>query len=156
MTDVRPSGSAPHRAPAHVRSHPPDPTLWLGWVVFVGILLFAAGLMNTIQGLVALFDDDFFRTSASNLAIDVNYTAWGWAQLILGATLVAAGGGVVLGYGWARAVGVVVAAINTLTNLVFAGAYPGWAVLAVSFNILAIYALVVHGAEGKALRTGRR
>ena len=154
MTDVRHSASSSDRVPAHLRSGAPDVTLWLGWVLFIGILLFAAGVVNAIQGLVALFDDNFYLTSASNLAIDVNYTAWGWALLVLGAALVAAGGGVALGYAWARVVGVVVAAINTLTNLAFAGAYPAWTVLAVAFNVLAIYALVMHGAEGKALRTG--
>ena len=78
-------------------------TAWLGWVLFVGILLVAAGVINVIQGLVALFDSDFYLVSASGLAIDVNYTAWGWALLILGAALVAAGFGVALGYAWARA-----------------------------------------------------
>jgi hypothetical protein len=124
-------------------------------VLFVGIALLAAGLINTVQGLVALFDDDFYLALPSDLVIDVNYAVWGWALLILGAALVAAGGGVALGYAWARVFGVVVAAINTLTNLAFAGAYPFWTVIAVSVNVLAIYALVVHGGEGKALRTGR-
>jgi hypothetical protein len=155
MTDVRHSGSVPHRAPAHLRSDKPDATIWFGWVLFVGILLIGAGVINAIQGLVALLDDDFYRTPTSDLAIDVNYTVWGWALLILGTTLMAAGGGVALGYAWARVVGVVAAAINALVNLGFAGAYPAWTVLAVSFDVLAIYALVVHGGEGKALRTGR-
>jgi hypothetical protein len=124
-------------------------------VLFIGIVFFGAGVINGIQGLVALLDDDFYRTSASQLAFNVNYTVWGWALLILGAALVAAGVGVALGYAWARVFGVVVAAINTLTNLAFAGAYPFWTVIAVSVNVLAIYALVVHGGEGKALRTGR-
>jgi hypothetical protein len=155
MTDVRHSGSAPHRAPAHLRSEAPDVTLWLGWVLFIGIVLIAAGVINAIQGLVALLDDDFYRTSAADLAINVNYTAWGWALLILGAALVVAGGGIALGYAWARVFGVVVCAINTLTNLGFAGAYPFWTVIAVSVNVLAIYALIVHGGEGRALRTGR-
>ena len=155
MTDVRHSGPAPHRAPAHLRPDPPDVTLWLGWVLFIGIVFLGAGVINGIQGLVALLDDDFYRTSASQLAFNVNYTVWGWALLILGAALVAAGVGVALGYAWARVFGVVVAAINTLTNLAFAGAYPFWTVVAVSVNVLAMYALVVHGGEGKALRTGR-
>ena len=156
MTEVRDSGSAPQRAPAHLRSDPPDVSLWLGWVVFIGILLAGAGVINVLQGLVALLDEGFYRTAPSGLAINVNYTVWGWALLILGVALVAAGIGLTLGYAWARAVGVVVAAINALVNLGFAGAFPVWTVLAVSFDVLAIYALLVHGGEGKAIRTGRR
>lgn len=155
MTDVRRPASPAQRTPAHLRSDPPDVTLWLGWVLFVGILLFAAGVINALQGLVALLDEDFFPNSTADLAIDANYAVWGWAFLILGAALVLAAGGVALGYAWARVVGVVVAAVNTLTNLAFANAYPVWTVVAVGFNVLAIYGLVVHGAEAKALRTGR-
>ena len=156
MTDVRHSGSAPHRgAPAHLRPDPPDATLWLGWVLFIGIVFVAAGVINGIQGFVALLDDDFYSTPAAELAINVNYSVWGWALVILGAALMAAGAGVALGYAWARVFGVVVATINALTNLAFAGAYPFWTVIAVSVNVLAIYALVVHGGEAKALRPGR-
>jgi hypothetical protein len=81
----------------------------------------------------------------SSLVIDVNYTVWGvsarpsWSP-------------VMLGYGWAQALGVVVAAINALMNLAFVSAYPTRTILAVGFDLLAIYALTVHGGEAKALR----
>ena len=148
-------GQQRQRAPAHLRPDPPEATAWLGWVLFIGILLAGAGVINALQGLVALLDEDFYGTSTSDLAIGVNYAVWGWALLILGVALVAAGIGIVLGYPWARAVGVVVAVINALTNLAFVRAFPMWTVLAVAFDVLVIYALVIHGGEGKALRTGR-
>ncbi|MFI7600384.1 hypothetical protein [Actinoplanes sp. NPDC049681] len=137
-------------------AEPEVATAWLGWVVFIGILLCGAGLINAVQGLVAGFDENFYRSSASGLAIDVNYAVWGWALLVLGAVLVAAGGGVVLGYRWARVVGVVVAAVNALVNLGFVTAYPAWTILAVCFDVSAIYALIVHGGEAKTLRITRR
>ncbi|MFC3383066.1 DUF7144 family membrane protein [Couchioplanes azureus] len=131
-------------------------TAWLGWVVFIGIILCAAGLINAVQGLVAIFDDGFYRAPTSSLVVDADYAVWGWALLILGGTLLFAGAGVVLGYRWARVVGVVVASINALVNLGFATAYPTWTILAVCFDVSAIYALIVHGGEAKALRAGRR
>jgi hypothetical protein len=158
MTDVARTGTAPQRSPsgpAHLRTDPPRVTAWLGWVLFVAIMLIGAGVINAIQGLVALFDDDFYLVTASGLAVVANYAVWGWALLILGATLVAAGVCVALGFAWARTVAVVVATINALVNLGFVTAYPMWTVLAVGFDIVTIYALVVHGGEGKALRTGR-
>ena len=158
MTDLAPSGPAPQRPPsdpAHLRTEPPRVTAWLGWVLFVGIMLIGAGVTNAIQGLVALFDDEIYLVTASGLAVDASYAAWGWALLILGATLVAAGICVALGFTWARTVAVVVAAINALVNLGFVAAYPMWTLLAVGFDIVTIYALVVHGGEGKALRIGR-
>jgi hypothetical protein len=130
-------------------------TAWLGWVLFTSIMLAGAGAINTIQGLTALLDDAFYRTATTDLLIDINYTVWGWAFLITGAALVAAGFGLALGYAWARVTGVVVAAGNVLVNLGFVHAYPAWTVIAVAFNVITIYALVVHGGEGNALRTGR-
>jgi hypothetical protein len=158
MTDVRQSGSPPRRSasgPAHLSPDSRGATVWLGWLLFVGILLFAAGVINVLQGVVALVNPDFYLVSASGLVINVNYTVWGWALLILGATLIVAGFGIALGYGWARVVGVVVASINALVNLAFVSAYPLWTVIAVAFDVLVIYALVVHGDEGKALRSGQ-
>ncbi|MEV4641436.1 hypothetical protein AB0J80_29240 [Actinoplanes sp. NPDC049548] len=149
---ARPSSSGP----AHARTEPRSVTAWLGWVVFTGILLCGAGVINAVQGLVAILDESFYHSSTAALAVDVNYAVWGWALLILGAVLVAAGGGVILGYAWARVVAVVVASINALVNLGFATAYPAWTILAVGFDVLAIYALIVHGGEAKTLRITRR
>jgi hypothetical protein len=149
---------APRRSPpasARLRTGAGSVTGWFGWLLFVGILLVGAGLINAVQGLVALFDDDFYLATPSDLAIDIDYTAWGWALLILGVTLIAAGCGVAFGFAWARVVGVVVASFNALVNLGFVAAYPMWTVLAVSFDVLTIYALVVHGGEGTALRNRR-
>jgi hypothetical protein len=130
-----------------------DPTLWLGWVVFVSILLFAAGLITVLQGLVALFDEAFYSTSPSGLAVGADYQVWGVALLVVGAALLAGGFGVLTGRSWGRMIGVVAAAINALVNLAFASAYPYWTVLVVSLDVLTIYALVIHGGEAKALRT---
>jgi hypothetical protein len=130
-----------------------DPTLWLGWVVFVSIMLFAAGLITVVQGLVALFDEAFYLTSPSGLAVGADYQVWGVALLVVGAALLAGGVGVLTGRGWGRVIGVVAVAINMLVNLAFASAFPHWTVLVVSLDVITIYALVIHGGEAKALRT---
>jgi hypothetical protein len=158
MVHVEPSRAATRHPPAH--SQPPAPLkaraiAWLGWVAFVSIIMFAAGLINVTQGLVALLDDDFYRVTTAGLAVDVDYTVWGIVLLLLGAALVAGAYGVLTGYRWGRTIGVVAAAVNALVNLGFVAAYPYWTVLAVSFDIIAIYALVVHGGEARSLRTGR-
>ena len=33
---------------------------WAGWVVFAGVMAVIVGFFNIIQGLVALFDDQYF------------------------------------------------------------------------------------------------
>jgi hypothetical protein len=123
-------------------------------VLFVSIIMLCAGLLTIAQGLVALLDDDFYAASAAGLAVDASYPAWGIALLVLGVALVAGAYGVLNGYGWGRTIGVLAAAVNVLVNLAFAAAYPYWTVLVVAFDVIAIYALVVHGGEAKALRAG--
>ncbi|GAA3349271.1 hypothetical protein GCM10020358_70750 [Amorphoplanes nipponensis] len=162
MTDGHPpAGTEQERrdgAPAHLA--PPAPltaraTAWLGWVLFISIIMLSAGLITIAQGLVALLDDDFYGASTTGLAVDVSYPAWGIALIGLGLALVAGAYGVLTGYRWGRTIGVLAAGLNALVNLGFVAAYPYWTVLVVAFDVIAIYALVVHGPEAKALRAGR-
>ncbi|HEX8347398.1 MAG TPA: hypothetical protein VF657_22060 [Actinoplanes sp.] len=151
------SRAATRHLPAH--SAPPAPmtdraTAWLGWVLFVSIIMLSAGVVTIVQGMVALLEDDFYLASGAGLAVDVSYTAWGVALLVLGVALVAGACGMVTGYRWGRTIGVVAAGVNAMVNLAFAAAYPHWTVLAVSFDVIAIYALVAHGGAAKALRSG--
>jgi hypothetical protein len=152
------SGAAEQRpVPRHARpdAEPAPATAWLGWVLFTSILLAAAGVVNAIQGLVALFNEDFFHTSGGQLPAGVNFTVWGWAFLVVGAILIVAGLGLALGHTWARVVGVLVAAVNLLVNLGFADVYPAWTAITVALDVITIYALTVHGGEGRLLRIGR-
>jgi hypothetical protein len=127
-------------------------TKWLGWVLFAGIFLITVGVLNMIQGFVALFDEDYYLVRSSGLVVEVDYTAWGWVLLVFGLLLAATGYGVLVGQTWARVVGVVLAVVNAFVNLAFVAAYPIWTVLAISFDVIVIYALIVHGREAKALR----
>ena len=157
MADANPSPPAvrQHAAhPAHAASS--KDVAWLGWVVLVGILLFSSGLITVVQGIVALVDDDFYQVVASSLAFGTDYTIWGWTLLVVGTIMLVSGLGVIVGYPWARIVAIVVAALNALVNLGFAAAYPVWAVVAFALDVLAVYALVVHGGAAKGLRAGRR
>ncbi len=127
-------------------------TGWVGWVLFAGIVMFTAGLFNIIEGLVALFNSDYYMVRPSGLVLRVDYTTWGWALLIFGALLGFAGYGVVMGQTWARVVGVVVAVANAVVNLGFIAAYPVWIVLTIALDVIVIYALIVHGREARLFR----
>jgi len=131
--------------PAYGRD--PDPTAWTGWVVFAAFMMIMVGCFQAIEGLVALFDDGWYRVTENGLLVDVDYTAWGWTHLLLGALLVIAGVGVLAGNTVARAVAIVLAGLSALVNLAFIEAYPIWAVIVITVDVLVIYALVVHGRE---------
>jgi len=127
----------------------PDPTGWTGWVVFASFMMFLLGAFQAIQGLVALFDDGFYIVSDRGLVVDLNYNVWGTIHLILGILLILSGAGVLTGNVAARTVGVILAGLSALANLVFIEAYPIWSLIIITVDVLVIYALTVHGRELK-------
>jgi hypothetical protein len=49
-------------------------------------------------------------------------------------------------------VGVLLAGLSALVNLAFIEAYPIWSMLIITFDVLVIYALIVHGREMRSSR----
>jgi hypothetical protein len=142
---------------AHARPGEPEGlTKWIGWVLFAGLVLIVTGLLSLIQGLVALFDDDFYVVTPSGLPVNIDYTAWGWLLVVFGAVLMLTGYFVIFGYAWARIIAMVLTAVNAFVNLTFLAAYPIWSIVAIALDLIVIYALAVHGAEGQMLRRDRR
>ena len=69
------------QTPMHLRNYADPMTAWLGWVLFIGIVLFGAGLINVMQGLIALFDEGFYLEPASRLVLDLRGgRCWRWAS----------------------------------------------------------------------------
>jgi hypothetical protein len=146
MTDL--GSSRPHADTSSVAyGRDPEPTAWTGWVVFASLMMIMVGFFQAIEGLVALFDDGFYRVTESGLVLSVDYGVWGWTHLLLGALLIICGVGVLAGNIVARAVAILLAGLSALVNLVFIEAYPIWSILIITVDVLVIYSLVVHGRE---------
>jgi len=125
----------------------PQATGWVGYVVFAGVMLIMLGGFQVIEGLVAILRDDYYLVTRSGLLLTMDFTAWGWTHLILGAIAVITGIGVLLGQTWARVTGIIIAVLSALANIAFLPAYPIWATIIIALDVLAIYALAVHGRE---------
>ena len=123
---------------------------WVGWSVFAAILLVMAGVFQAIAGLVALFNSTYYAVSSSGLAVSASYTAWGWVHLVVGVALVCAGFSVLRGHLYGRVIGVVIAMLSAISNLVFLQAAPVWGAIIITIDVLVIYALTVHGSVLKA------
>jgi hypothetical protein len=124
----------------------PEPTGWVGFVFFAGIMLLVIGGFNVIYGLVALFNDTYFVvTRAGLLGFDI--TGWGWITLIMGIIEIFAGLAILAGATWGRIVGIIVAFLSMLHQFSFMNAYPLWSLLIVALDVLVIWALAVHGRE---------
>ena len=123
-------------------------TGWVGWIYFAGIVMVLRGVFEGILGLFALLNNQVFVIGEEQLAV-FNFTTWGWIHLILGMVILAAGFAVLNGSMWGRVVGVLLASIALVANMVFIAAHPLWAGIAIALDVVVLYALVVHGGEAK-------
>lgn len=144
--------------PQEMRTHDVTPeyrdeggiaTGWVGWVFFAAIMMLVVGMIHMLQGLVALFKDEYYVVGEAGLLVEVDWTAWGWVHLIGGLVLILAGAGLFAGQMWARVVGVILAVFSIMLNFAFFAAYPWWSAMIIVIDVLVIWALVVHGRESK-------
>lgn len=142
---------APAKAPTPHRGEAvPEPTGWVGWVVFAAMIMIMVGSFQVIMGLTALFNSGYYAVPSQDLLVSVNYTGWGWTHIALGALAIAAAFGLLAGQMWARIVGIAMALVSAVVNLAFMGAYPLWSITVITLDVLVIYAIAAHGREMKA------
>ena len=121
-------------------------TGWLGWIWFAGIMMIVMGSFNAIQGLVALFRDDFYVVTEDQVLL-FDISMWGWITLLIGVLVALAGGALLSGAAWARVVAVVLAVVNAVAQLTFMSVYPVWSTIVIALCVTVIWAVVVHGHE---------
>jgi vacuolar-type H+-ATPase subunit I/STV1 len=115
--------------------------------MFAGVMMLILGLFHAFQGLIALFQQEYYLVAANGLTVHVDYSAWGWTHLIFGIVVIAAGAALLVGQMWARVVAVVLAVLSAVVNAGFLAAYPVWSAIMIAVDILVIWALTVHGSE---------
>ncbi|GLU50263.1 DUF7144 family membrane protein [Nocardiopsis ansamitocini] len=111
-----------------------------GWAVFAATMILLVGVINVIQGIIAMFMPDYYLSAAGGLFF-FDFTLWGIGLAIWGVIMVLAGLAIASGRMWARAFGVVLAAINALAQLVFLEAHPMWSLVVIAIDLLIIYGL---------------
>lgn len=127
-----------------------------GWVGFASMLLLLIGVIDFFQGLIAVFEDDYYVVTKSGfLAVDL--TTWGWTMMLWGILLGLAGLGLAAAQGWARWFAIILVSLNILAQLGFAGnsQYPLWALTVLTLSIFVLFALTVRWTESKADLQGR-
>ena len=134
-----------------VRKRRSEPTAWVGLIMFAGVMMMILGGFHAMQGLVAIFKDDYYLVGQEGLIVNIDISAWGWTHLLLGVVTLIAGFAVMGGVMWARVVGIVLAAISVLVNAAFLAADPVWGALSIGIAVLVIYALTAHGSELKGI-----
>ena len=118
----------------------------VGWAGFAGIMLIILGVLNSIQGLTALINSEFYVITQEWI-FEFNVTTWGWIHLIGGIIVVLAGVGIFSGNVLARTVGVIVAGLSVIWNFAWLPYYPVWSIILIAVGVSVIWALTAHGRD---------
>jgi uncharacterized membrane protein (DUF2068 family) len=118
-----------------------------GWILFAGIMLMIAGILNIVYGIAAIDKSAFFTANAKYVITDLN--TWGWFVLIVGAIQFLAAFGIWAGSEWGRWVGIISAGCNAIVQMFFISGQPLLSVSLFAVDILVIYGLVVYGGRSR-------
>jgi uncharacterized membrane protein HdeD (DUF308 family) len=116
-----------------------------GWVMFAGIMLLIAGVLNVIYGIAAVDDSKFFVHETQYILSGLN--TWGWVTIILGALQILAAFSIWSGGGFGRWFGIFAASLSAIAALMYMPAYPFWSLAVFAIDILIIYGLAAYGGR---------
>lgn len=119
-----------------------------GLLGFSAVVLTIGGIFALIEGLTAVYKSSFFTANAVFVFSDLR--TWGWIIFGLGVAGVISGLAVLSGSEWARWLGVTVAGVSALGQLLFAQAYPVWSLMIMAVDFLVIYGLVAYAGRQSA------
>ncbi|MFF1644227.1 hypothetical protein [Streptomyces sp. NPDC058240] len=115
-------------------------------IIFAGVLLLVDGVLGVIKGISGIASDDVYA-QVRNYTFKFDVTSWGWIHLVLGIVLGIVGWGILKGAAWARATGVVLAAISLIINFVWLPYQPIWAIVSIAIDGFVIWALCTESSK---------
>lgn len=118
----------------------------VGLTVFAAVMMIMIGVFQSIAGIVALLNDEFYVVGEEWI-FQFDITIWGWVHLLLGVLIAVAGVGLFGGQVWARTVGVILAVISGIVMFAWLPWYPLWAILIITLDVFIIWALTAHGRD---------
>ena len=116
----------------------------VGGTVFAATILMLVGVFQAIEGLVAIFDDNFYVVTR-HYTFDLDTTAWGWIHLLIGIALVFVAWGLFSRSTWAGVTAIFLASLSAVANFFFIPYYPFWSLLMIALNIWVIWSLTRPG-----------
>ncbi|WP_232626772.1 hypothetical protein [Streptomyces alfalfae] len=137
----------PGHGHAHRQDHGSDPSAWAGGgALFAGVLMLVNGLLGVFAGIAGIAKDDVYER-VGDYVYKFDLATWGWIHLILGLVIAATGWGILKGAGWAKAIGVALAALGIVTQFLWLPYTPVWAVISIAIGLFVIWALCTDTSE---------
>ncbi|HTI24635.1 MAG TPA: hypothetical protein VL652_26805 [Kutzneria sp.] len=118
-------------------------TVWAGWVFFAGVMLLVTGVLNVVEGFVALSQQTRVVMVEDKLYM-IDISGWGWALVIFGAVMLASGLGLFAASSAARIAAIVIVGVHAAVQVFWLGAYPVWSLLMIALDTVVLYALTVR------------
>ena len=122
------------------RPDEPAPAPGAGWLIYAGMVIAIAGVVNLIYGLAAVSSSDFFEQGARYMTGKLE--TWGWIILGIGVVQLAAAFGIWRGAQWARVLGLIAAAVNAVAQIMWLPSQPLAALALFALDLLVIYGLL--------------
>ena len=128
-----------------VSSYDYDDERGFGWVVFAGVMIMIVGILNFIYGIAAIDESKFYVGEHKFVITDLK--TWGWIVTIIGGIQILVAAGIWARSQAARWVGVFIASLNAIAQLLFIAANPFLSLALFAIDILVIYGLVCYGGR---------
>jgi hypothetical protein len=122
-----------------------------GWLLFAGIMVLVAGVLNTIWGIAAIDSANFFLEEDRYIFEDLN--TMGWCVLVIGVVQLFAAFSIWSGGQFGRWVGMIAASVNAVFALLSIPGYPLWSIAVFGIDLLIIYGLAAYGGLGSRSTT---
>ena len=122
-----------------------------GWVVFAAIVLGVAGIMRIFDAIWAFRYHGVLPQHLEDAIFGTSLKTYGWIYLVVGIVLILCALAVMSGSQIGIWVGVVAAAVASISAIWWMPYYPIWSLTYVALGVLVIYALVAHGFDSEKM-----
>ncbi len=131
--------------PAREESYAYEDEKGFGWVVFAGVMIMIVGILNFIYGIAAIDESKFYVGNTKFVITDLK--TWGWILTIIGGIQILVGAGIWARSQAARWLGVFIASLNAVAQLLFIAGNPWLSLALFTLDILVIYGLICYGGR---------
>lgn len=114
-----------------------------GWILFAGLMMLLAAVLDVIYGIAAISESKFFQNNADYIASSLK--TWGWITLVIGVVQLAAAVSIWRGGIFGQVFGIVAAGTSAIAALLAIPAYPLWSLAVFALDVLIIYGLATYG-----------
>ena len=122
-----------------------------GWIVFAAIVLGMAGIMRIFDAIWAFRYHGELPQHLEDAIFGTSLKTYGWIYLVVGILLILSAFAVMSRSQIGIWVGVVFAALASISAIWWMPYYPIWSLTYVGLGVLVIYALIAHGYDSEKM-----